>query len=451
MAKIALLIGVSEYEPELNPLPAAVKDIKAMQRVLQHPDIGGFAEADIKILENPQRQVMEEAIETLFSERNKDDMVLLYFSGHGIKDDRGRLFLTTSETRKNSKGELIRATATAASKIHEDMENSRSRQQVIILDCCFSGAFATGMSAKDDDNLDIKKQLVETNKPEEVQGRVVITSSTATQYSFEQQGSELSIYTHYLVEGIEKGTADTDNDGVISVDELHEYARKKVQEAASAMKPGIFAVMQGYKIQLAKAPKSNSKLIKQHSDNDDLSSKKQVDYRHLRDLLKAGKWKQADQETLVVMLEAADRVQKGRLSGKSIENFPCTDLRTLDQLWVKYSNGHFGFSVQKRIWERVGKDLEKFIDRVGWLQTGMFKSEYRRSYDEYSFTINAPKGHLPAAYSIKTEKTAISLIKAVYPMPLVVASTLGLYDLDSAIKSERLNETLFFRIEACEL
>ncbi|MBD2472245.1 GUN4 domain-containing protein [Nostoc sp. FACHB-145] len=331
------------------------------------------------------------------------------------------------------------------------MENSRSRQQVIILDCCFSGAFATGMSAKDDDNLDIKKQLVETNKPEEVQGRVVITSSTATQYSFEQQGSELSIYTHYLVEGIEKGTADTDNDGVISVDELHEYARKKVQEAASAMKPGIFAVMQGYKIQLAKAPKSNSKLIKQHSDNDDLSSKKQVDYRHLRDLLKAGKWKQADQETLVVMLEAADRVQKGRLSGKSIENFPCTDLRTLDQLWVKYSNGHFGFSVQKRIWERVGKDLEKFIDRVGWLQTGMFKSEYRRSYDEYSFTINAPKGHLPAAYSIKTEKTAISLIKAVYPMPLVVASTLGLYDLDSAIKSERLNETLFFRIEACEL
>jgi uncharacterized caspase-like protein len=204
---------------------------------------------------------MEEAIETLFFNRQKDDLVLLYFSGHGIKDDSGRLFLATRQTRKNTKGELVRTTAVAASLIHDVMENRGSRRQVIILDCCFSGAFAEGMRAKDDGSLDIKNQLAETKKPQSVEGRAVLTSSTSTQYSFEQEGSDLSVYTRYLVEGIEKGAADTNDDGFISVDELHEYARKKVQEAAPAMKPEIYAIKEGYKIQLAKSAKDDPRLL----------------------------------------------------------------------------------------------------------------------------------------------------------------------------------------------
>lgn len=253
MAKLALLIGISDYQPGLNALPGAVQDIKAMQRVLQHSEMGGFADADITVLGNPPRQVMEEAIETLFSGRQKDDLVLLYFSGHGVKDEAGRLSLTNSQTRKNLKGELIQTTATTATLIHGMMENSRSRRQVIILDCCFSGAFAEGMKAKDDNSIDIKNQLGG-------EGRAVLTSSTSTQYSFEQEGSDLSVYTRYIVEGIEKGAADTDNDGMISVDELHEYARKKVQEAAPAMKPEIYAVREGFKIKLAKAPVGDPQL-----------------------------------------------------------------------------------------------------------------------------------------------------------------------------------------------
>ena len=51
---VALLIGVSEYKHGLNPLPSAVKDVEAMQRILVNPEMGGFAEADIKVLRNPQ-------------------------------------------------------------------------------------------------------------------------------------------------------------------------------------------------------------------------------------------------------------------------------------------------------------------------------------------------------------------------------------------------------------
>ncbi|MFM6271628.1 MAG: GUN4 domain-containing protein, partial [Dolichospermum sp.] len=75
-----------------------------------------------------------------------------------------------------------------------------------------------------------------------------------------------------------------------------------------------------------------------------------MDYRKLRDLLKAGKWKEADEETLRVMLAVA-REREGWLNVESIDNFPCADLRTIDQLWVKYSDGRFGFSVQKRIYQ----------------------------------------------------------------------------------------------------
>ncbi|NEQ19084.1 MAG: hypothetical protein F6K28_03965 [Microcoleus sp. SIO2G3] len=64
------------------------------------------------------------------------------------------------------------------------------------------------------------------------------------------------------------------------------------------------------------------------------------------------------------------------------------------QLWVKYSDGRFGFSVQKRIWESVGKDSGKFGDRVSWSK-GMFVKKWR-DYDELIFSTNAPEGHLPA-------------------------------------------------------
>ncbi|WP_193196178.1 caspase, EACC1-associated type [Nostoc sp. MG11] len=253
MTKVALLIGISDYEPGLNPLPASVKDMQAIAKVLQHPEMGGFAQTDIQKLENPDPQKMQEAIETLFSDRRKDDLVVLYFSGHGIKDESGKLHLATRLTRKNPQGRLIKSTTVPASFVHNIMSDSRCKRQVVILDCCFSGAFAEGWSAKDDGSVDIRAELGG-------EGRVVLTSSTASEYSFQQKEANLSIYTRYLIEGIETGAADLDNDGAVSVDELHEYAKKKVQEAAPAMRPEIHAVKEGFKILLSKAPIGDPKL-----------------------------------------------------------------------------------------------------------------------------------------------------------------------------------------------
>ncbi|RCJ18030.1 sulfatase-modifying factor protein [Nostoc minutum NIES-26] len=253
MAKLALLIGISKYdEPTLAPLPNAVNDVEAMQRVLLNPEMGDFAAADVTVLKNPERQAMEDAIYNLYANCHKDDLVLCYFSGHGVVVESGEFYFSTRRSRKNQ-GKLIPTSAVAATSVHSWMNQSRSKRQVVILDCCFSGAFARGLTAKDGGTIDLQQHLGG-------EGRAILTASTSTQYAFESDGLDLSIYTHYLVEGIEKGAADVDGDGFIGVDELHKYAKSKVQEASPAMTPEFYPTKEGYRIFLAKSPKDDPKL-----------------------------------------------------------------------------------------------------------------------------------------------------------------------------------------------
>ena len=162
------------------------------------------------------------------------------------------MFLATPETIKNPRGLVIPPTAVAASYLQTQINDSRSEHEVIILDCCYSGAIARGLTAKDEGEVDIIAELGG-------KGRAILTSSTAVQSSFQQDG-KLSIYTQYLVEGMETGAADIDNDGRISTDELHQYVSKKVQQASPAMTPQFYPVEEGYKIFLARSPQDDPKL-----------------------------------------------------------------------------------------------------------------------------------------------------------------------------------------------
>ncbi len=135
-----------------------------------------------------------------------------------------------------------------------------------------------------------------------------------------------------------------------------------------------------------------------------LTSEKGVYYHKLRDLLAAGNWKEADQETAKVMLEAAGRESTEYLSAEDLDNFPCEDLRTINQLWLHYSDGKFGFSVQKEIYKSLGGTkeyndnvYERFGDRVGWRKYENWVT-YSDIFDMPENKANNAKryGHLPS-------------------------------------------------------
>ncbi|TAF05367.1 MAG: serine/threonine protein kinase [Nostocales cyanobacterium] len=115
-----------------------------------------------------------------------------------------------------------------------------------------------------------------------------------------------------------------------------------------------------------------------------------VDYKKLDQLLKAKKWQQADQETWAVMCQALSKPVGKYLFNSDLENFPVEDLQIIDQLWIKHSQGQFGFSVQVQIYESFNRDYAKFCEAVGWDIT---KSS---SFTQYLFFKPVPKGNLPS-------------------------------------------------------
>lgn len=130
-----------------------------------------------------------------------------------------------------------------------------------------------------------------------------------------------------------------------------------------------------------------------------LESEVEADYTSLRNLLIAQRYQEADWETYRVVLEVAQRERKGWLRHCDLDDFPSLDLQTIDRLWVVYTNGHFGFSVQKQIYQGLGGTRgyndsiwQAFGDRVGWRVGANWLS-----YAQLTFDLRAPEGHLPAA------------------------------------------------------
>jgi hypothetical protein len=139
-------------------------------------------------------------------------------------------------------------------------------------------------------------------------------------------------------------------------------------------------------------------LVKKHWEIDYLvSSKFEVDYWKLGDFLADKEWRKADEQTRAIILKIAGREAAGSLDKKSIENFPDQDLFTIDRFWIEYSEGRFGLSIQKKIFDGVKQNKQNFAEKVGWSgKAGLFGGAFAwKSYNELIFSLSAPEGHLP--------------------------------------------------------
>src|SRR6516165_5045261 len=229
--RLALLVATSVYsDPDLRQLRAPGRDATELSEVLRDPWIGGF---EVQMLLNASSGEVQEGIEDFCTEKHPGDQLMIYLSCHGVLDGNGRLYYTATNTRR----QRLAATAIAATWLNERLEDSRASRQILVLDCCHSGAFARG--AKGDQDLALQQRFEPHGR-----GRVVLTASRGTEYSFEggQASGEgvPSVFTHAIVKGLRTGDADRDKDGLITVDDLYHYVYERVRAAEPRQTPAIW-------------------------------------------------------------------------------------------------------------------------------------------------------------------------------------------------------------------
>jgi uncharacterized caspase-like protein len=259
----ALVIATATYQdPGLRALESSAKDAADITDVLADPDIGAF---DVATLIDQSAHELRMAIEDFLSDRAADDLVLVYISCQGVTDHQGRLYFAASDTRRTRLG----STGIDARFINECLDGSRARQQIVILDCCFSGAFADPRAGTDAYFLGFHPQrsvqAAEDNAhqkfPSHGRGRIVLAGSRSFEYSFEgsaSDGARSSVFTAGLVEGLRTGRADTDQDGYISVNDAYAYAYEYIRGMKVDQTPQLSSFQTEGQIWLARYPINQS-------------------------------------------------------------------------------------------------------------------------------------------------------------------------------------------------
>jgi Caspase domain len=234
--RAALVVAAYEFDdPRFQELRSPARDVDALADVLADPAIGGFT---VQSVVNQPNGVVQRELERFFSTRRPDDLLLVYFSCHGVKDSTGRLYFATT----NTAFDLLRSTGVSASFVSEQMELTRSKRIVLLLDCCYSGAFLKGFQARGDESVSVS-QL-------EGRGRAVITASRSTEYAFEADeltaaNAQPSVFTGAVVEGLATGAADRNGDGVVTVDELYDFVYDHVRGKVAGQTPGRWVNLEG--------------------------------------------------------------------------------------------------------------------------------------------------------------------------------------------------------------
>jgi len=250
--RYALLIAADAYtDPALGTLCAPQQDVTDLARVLKAPEIGGFT--NVVQLVNLNAQAVRQGISDFLCGKHRDDLLLLYFSGHGVIDrEDGNFYLAFGETKQENPG----VAGLPADWITRQLDRCKLQRVVVILDCCYSGRFE---GTKGADDLDLNA-IFNTGY-----GRVVLTASRASECSWDgnalvtPEGAPIphSLFTHYLVEGLETGLGGASAEPFITVDALYEYAYRRVRETVKSrpQTPNKFVRQEGPPLVLARNPR----------------------------------------------------------------------------------------------------------------------------------------------------------------------------------------------------
>jgi hypothetical protein len=207
----ALLVGNSVFDADggLNPLNAPVKDVARLHHALVNTDIGLFDDTQVRLVtERTSNDILDE-LDRFFDAGRKEDLLLFYYSGHGVLDERGQLYLCGRDTRSDR---LLR-TGVSNTRINEFIAQSACQRTVILLDCCSSGLFK---------GSGVGPQLAGP-------GRYIVSSTRGAALANDADtATGTSLFTEYLVKGMLGEATDSNHDGYIDLRDVYDYVRTRL-------------------------------------------------------------------------------------------------------------------------------------------------------------------------------------------------------------------------------
>lgn len=220
----ALLIGVEDYQ-HVPRLQFTVNDVQQLAGTLQRH--GGFDGRRIKLVTDheanskPTVKTLKETIPAWLNNVKAGDTVLVYFSGHGFRDDQQKLYLAPLDF------DLKRAheTGIAIDWLRQQIANCKADFKLLILDACHAGSEKGSEGATSVGANELSAAF------DGLEGVVTMASSDAQQSSLIWAQKQRSLYSYWLTEGL-KGHADLNSDGRVDIDEIYKYVSQRVTRTA---------------------------------------------------------------------------------------------------------------------------------------------------------------------------------------------------------------------------
>lgn len=142
-----------------------------------------------------------------------------------------------------------------------------------------------------------------------------------------------------------------------------------------------------------------------------------IDYVPFAIMLSIGDFKAADQfaRDNLIKISGPSSMKRGFVYWTEVKNLPATDLATMERLWLQFSGGNFGYSVQKRVWDVEQGVFDNYIRRIGWTVTDSDRNERKLKWfgqSEFIYDVDkAPKGHLPLTSALRGTQLMKELMK----------------------------------------
>jgi uncharacterized caspase-like protein len=214
----ALLIGNSTFDLDasLNPLNAPTKDVARLHRALVDGETGLFDDENVRLVTERRHDEIMDELDEFFRSGQRDDLMLFYYSGHGLLDEHNHLYLCGRDTRSDR----LARSGISDDDINRFIRNANSSRTVIVLDCCSSGMFKGGSIAE------------QIGGP----GKYVVTSTRGKALANDAlTPTGTSLFTEHLVEGMLGGAPDSNGDGLIDLHEIYDYVKRRLAETSNGI------------------------------------------------------------------------------------------------------------------------------------------------------------------------------------------------------------------------